>query len=172
MRAVKVYCECEERQFTEIFQGIIIDKERVLVFGDEGLIISGYRIEDKQVVVDTEVERVFLSLNFQKVPSPDNLEAAKIVDMTFIEFINYLASWKDDFQHVEDLQVNDYVYVFKERCIERVTHVYPNGTMSNPLGELTEASGYSKIEGKEDLALIDKLVQSIQTKLKEEGITK
>ncbi|WP_226677059.1 hypothetical protein [Rossellomorea aquimaris] len=161
MKPTDVFCKCENRQFTERQQGLLINEDHVLVISDTGLTVWTYATEEGRIIVDSDRDTIILSLDLNDLNKPQNLEAAKFAKMSFPDFIQYLLSW-DGGEVDVGLKPGDHVYEISEGFISRVEHVHPNGSITTTAGNLLAKSDYH-ILNEEELVLVEKLAKSIRT---------
>lgn len=160
MKAVDVYCKCENRNFTERMQGLLINDHHVLVVSDTGLTVWTYQNENGEIVVDGDTDRIILSMDLNDLDRPENLEAAVFARMTFPDFIQYLLAW-DGGEAPAAVQPGDYIYQPSGGYIRKASYVYPNGTVTTDTGELMARSEY-QILNEEETQLVNKLSKSLR----------
>jgi hypothetical protein len=161
MKPTDVFCKCENRQFTERQQGLLINEDHVLVISDTGLTVWTYATEEGSIIVDSDRDTIILSLDLNDLNKPQNLEAAKFAKMSFPDFIQYLLSW-DGGEVDVGLRSGDHVYEISEGFISKVDYVHSNGSISTTAKNLLAKSEYH-ILNEEELGLIEKLTKSIRT---------
>jgi hypothetical protein len=160
MKPTDIFMKCEQRQFTERLQGLLIDESHVLVV-DDGLLVWTYSIEEGLVVVDSDTDDLILPISLHGSPKPQHLEAARLAKMSFPDFIHYLLSW-DGGEVDVGLRPGNHVYEISEGFISKVEYVHPNGSITTTANNLLDKSSYH-ILNEEELGLIEKLTKSIRT---------
>jgi hypothetical protein len=160
MKPTDVFMKCEQRQYTERLQGLLIDENHVLVVND-GLLIWTYKVEGGLIVVDNDRDHITLSISLYEFDRPQHLEAARLAKMSFPEFIHYLLSW-DGGEVDVGLRPGDHVYEISEGFISKVEYVHPNGSITTTAKNLLDKSSYHVLN-EEELGLIEKLSKSIRT---------
>ncbi|MEG9297039.1 hypothetical protein V6B33_11285 [Mangrovibacillus sp. Mu-81] len=160
MKAVDVFCLCENRKYTERFQGLLINDQLIAVVGDMGLTVSKYETEENRIIVDYEVHDILLEVHYPRLEKTDNFEAVKLANMTVPEFIHYLLAWDGGEVNV-DIQPGDYIYQPSGGYIRKASYVYPNGTVTTDTGELMARSDY-QILNEEETQLVNKLSKSLR----------
>jgi hypothetical protein len=160
MKAVDVYCKCENRSFTERFQGLLVNDQHILVVSDTGLTVWTYQTEEGEIVVDSDRDKIILSMDLNDLDRPENLEAAVFARMTFLDFVQYLLAFGGGEAPVA-VKSGDYIYQPSGGFIRKADYVYPNGTISTDTGELIARSEY-QILNEEEKQLVSKLSKSLR----------